>query len=157
MLVQPRPPLTPWIRLRSLGADETYAGAVQSARRRTDVCCGVRRWICWSRLSACVGYASAVGQRDAVRCGHVCVEYGRLLPVRDADRIHGDRFVAASPGAAGCQPWRWARLARRAFDDVRRDAGNDGRSGTSGISPVRLAILREILQAVCSLPPPAWF
>ena len=28
---------------------------------------------------------------------------------------------------------------------------------TSGISPVRLAILREILQAVCSLPPPAWF
>ncbi|RGM09564.1 CrcB family protein [Bifidobacterium longum] len=36
--------------------------------------------------------------------------------------------MAASPGAAGCQPWRWARLARRAFDDVRRDAGNDGRS-----------------------------
>lgn len=69
-----------------------------------------------------------VGQRDAVRCGHVCVEYGRLLPVRDADRIHGDRFVAASPGAAGCQPWCWAWLARWAFDDVRRDAGNDGRS-----------------------------
>ncbi|THJ30646.1 CrcB family protein [Bifidobacterium longum subsp. infantis] len=36
--------------------------------------------------------------------------------------------MAASPGAAGCQPWRWARLARRAFDDVRRDAGNGGRS-----------------------------
>ncbi len=31
------------------------------ARRRTDVCCGVRRWICWSRLSACVGYAPAGG------------------------------------------------------------------------------------------------
>ncbi|AZI17504.1 CrcB family protein [Bifidobacterium breve] len=36
--------------------------------------------------------------------------------------------MAASPGAAGCQPWRWARLTRRAFDDVRRDAGHDGRS-----------------------------
>ncbi|MDR5620096.1 CrcB family protein [Bifidobacterium longum] len=36
--------------------------------------------------------------------------------------------MAASPGAAGCQPWCWARLARWAFDDVRRDAGNDGRS-----------------------------
>ena len=36
--------------------------------------------------------------------------------------------MAASPGAAGCQPWCWAWLARWAFDDVRRDAGNDGRS-----------------------------
>ena len=83
----------------SARADETHAGAIQPSCRWSDVSRGVRRRLRRRRVPSRHGPAAAVGERFAVRGGHVRVEYARLLPVCDADRIHGDRSRGC---AAGC-------------------------------------------------------
>ena len=109
-------------------ADETRAGAVQSACRRGDVCRGVRRRFLRRWLPSRFGHVDAVRRRNAVRRGHVRFEYGRLFSVCDAGRIHGDRVVAASQGSSGRQPRCGAWFSWWSFDDVRCDAGNYGRT-----------------------------
>lgn len=85
----PQIPLAPMKRMQ---------GAIQPSCRWSDVSRGVRRRLRRRRFPSRHGPAAAVGERFAVRGGHVRVEYARLLPVCDADRIHGDRVVGCAAG-----------------------------------------------------------